>query len=430
MAKLTVLVVGSGGREHALTWALARSPQVKQIFVAPGNAGTAELATNVPIGSSNINELVVFAAENEVALTIVGPEAPLAAGIVDVFQTEDLAVFGPSWEAARLESSKAFAKAFMRQHRIPTAAYETFTDYEAARQYLEQRWGQNETAGVVVKASGLAAGKGVIVCDSVDEAQTALQQIMVERAFGAAGDEVVIEERLRGEELSLLAFSDGRTVVPMLPARDHKPVYDNDEGPNTGGMGAYAPPPGLDQVLVDEVVDRVLQPAVAGMAQRQTPYVGVLYAGLMLTADGPRVLEFNCRFGDPETQVILPMLDADLAEIMLDCIDGRLDANVVRRRPGACAAVVMAAPGYPGQYRKGLPVAGVTEVAASDDVLVFQAGTKQNNGRLVTDGGRVLAVSALGEDLETAVQRAYEGVGQIHFEGAHYRTDIGREPKG
>lgn len=428
MAKLSVLVVGSGGREHALTWALARSPQVRQVFVAPGNAGTAELATNVPINSSHINELVVFAAENEVDLTVVGPEAPLAAGLVDVFQTEDLAVFGPSWEAARLESSKAFAKAFMRQHRIPTAAYEAFSDYEAARQYLEQ-WRQDKAAGVVVKASGLAAGKGVIVCDTVDEAQTALRRIMVERAFGAAGDEVVIEERLRGEELSLLAFTDGRAVVPMLPARDHKPVYDNDEGPNTGGMGAYAPPPSLDQTLVDAVMDKVLQPAVEGMAERKTPYVGVLYAGLMLTADGPKVLEFNCRFGDPEAQVILPLLDADLAEIMLDCIDGRLDASVVRRRLGACATVVMAAPGYPGQYPKGLPVTGVTEAAASDEVLVFQAGTKREDGRLVTNGGRVLAVSALGEDLETAVQRAYDGVGQIHFEGAHYRTDIGREPR-
>lgn len=416
---LTILVIGSGGREHALVWALSRSPQVGQIYAAPGNAGTAVSAHNIPIPSDDVAGLVEFASEKRVDLTVVGPEAPLAAGIVDHFQAAGLTVFGPTRAAAQLESSKAFAKTFMRDQGIPTADYAIFDDFAAARAYVEQQSGP-----IVVKASGLAAGKGVLMCADRAEALAALQLAMQERAFGDAGNSVVIEKWLEGPELSLLAFSDGRTVVPMLPARDHKRAYDNDEGPNTGGMGVYAPPPDVDEKVIAEIMRTVLEPAVQGMAKRGTPYVGVLYAGIMLTADGPQVLEFNCRFGDPETQVILPMLDSDLVEIMRACIAGRLSPEMVKVKPGACAAVVMAAPGYPGSYPKGLPISGLDEVP--DDVLVFHAGTAQREGQTVTSGGRVLAVSAVGVDLATAVASAYTGVSRIHFNGGHYRTDIGR----
>jgi phosphoribosylamine---glycine ligase len=422
MTQQSILVIGSGGREHALVWKIAQSPLVGKIYAAPGNGGTAELAQNIPIAATDIDQLLTFAAEKQIDLTVVGPEDPLAAGIVDRFQAAGLAVFGPTRAAAQLEASKAFAKQFMADVGIATAAYGTFIDYETAVSYVRQQSG-----GLVVKASGLAAGKGVIVCDDTAQAEAALAEIMLDQAFGAAGQEVVIEERLVGPELSLLAFSDGRTVLPMLPARDHKRAFDGDQGPNTGGMGAFAPPADVDEAQIETITRTVLETAVLGMAARGTPYVGVLYAGLMLTAAGPKVLEFNCRFGDPETQVILPMLASDLVEIMWACIDGRLYANLVQRRPGACATVVMTAPGYPGAYPKGVPISGLAAVEALDDVLVFQAGTAvTDEGQLVTAGGRVLAVSGLGDDVDTAVNRAYEGVTTIHFDNAHYRRDIGR----
>ncbi|MFO7541149.1 MAG: phosphoribosylamine--glycine ligase [Chloroflexota bacterium] len=423
MTKQSILVIGSGGREHALIWKIAQSPLVETIYAAPGNGGTAELATNLPIPAADIEGLLAFATAQQIALTVVGPEDPLAAGIVDRFRAVGLAAFGPSQAATRLEASKAFAKQFMTEVGMPTAAYGSFTDFKTAVAYVRRQSG-----GLVVKASGLAAGKGVIVCDNVDQAEAALSEIMLDQAFGAAGQEVVIEERLAGPELSLLAFSDGRTVVPMLPARDHKRAFDGDQGPNTGGMGAFAPPPDVDEALIEKMTHTVLETAVAGMAERGVPYVGVLYAGLMLTAAGPKVLEFNCRFGDPETQVILPLLESDLVEIMWACIEGRLQPNLIRRRPGACATVVMAAPGYPGRYPQGLPISGLDAAQALDDLLVFQAGTAVSaEGQLVSNGGRVLAVSGLGDDLETAVNRAYEGVAQIRFDQAHYRTDIGRD---
>jgi phosphoribosylamine---glycine ligase len=423
MTQQNILVIGSGGREHALVWKIAQSPLVKQIYAAPGNGGTAALATNVPIAADDIDGLLRFVAEKRIDLTVVGPEDPLAAGIVDRFQAAGRAVFGPTQAAAQLEASKAFAKQFMLETGIATAAYETFTDFATAVAYVRQQSGR-----LVVKASGLAAGKGVIVCDSPFQAEAALKEMMLDRSFGAAGQLAVVEERLVGPELSLLAFSDGRTVVPMLPARDHKRAFDGDQGPNTGGMGVYAPPPDVDEALVAAIARTVLEPAVLGMAERGTPYVGVIYAGLMLTAEGPKVLEFNCRFGDPETQVVLPMLAGDLVEIMWACIDGRLHPDLVQRRAGACATVVMAAPGYPGSYPKGLPISGVDRAEALDDVLVFQAGTAAGqDGQLVTSGGRVLAVSGMGDGLATAVDRAYEGVAHIQFEQAHYRTDIGRQ---
>ena len=420
MKAINVLIIGSGGREHALAWKIAQSPRVGKIYIAPGNGGTAEVGINVPLGIEAVDELVKFALDKNIGLVVVGPEAPLAAGVVDRCQEAGLVAFGPTQQAARLEYSKAFAKAFMADHHIPTAGSRTYWALEPALAHLAQNPGP-----VVIKASGLAAGKGVIVCDSLEEAQEALKQMFVERTFGTAADEVLIEERLRGSELSLLAFCDGKTAVPMPPARDHKRAYDGDQGPNTGGMGAYAPPADVDQALVDQIMTQVIYPAVEGMAAAGSPYQGVLYAGMMLTKDGPKVLEFNCRFGDPETEVILPLLDGDLLEIMLACTAGELQEQMVQKREGACATVVMAAPGYPGPYPKSLPISGLESIT-DPAILVFQAGTDEQDGRLVTSGGRVLAVSGLGEDLETAFERAYAGVEQIHFEGAHYRTDIGR----
>jgi phosphoribosylamine--glycine ligase len=417
---MDILIVGGGGREHALAWKIAQSPLAGKIYVAPGNGGTANSAKNVPIGSDDTAGLVRFAKERVVGLVVVGPEAPLAAGLADACRAAGLAVFGPSQQAARLESSKAFAKAFMAEQGVPAARSRSFRALDPALDYAAAHSGP-----LVVKASGLAAGKGVMMCANTDEVRGALHSMFVDRAFGAAANEVLLEERLMGPELSVLAFCDGRTAVPMLPARDHKRAFDDDQGPNTGGMGAYAPVPDVDQALVDEVMARVIMPTISGMAQAGTPYQGVLYAGLILTADGPKTLEFNCRFGDPETQVVLPLLEGDLLAIMLACADGQLEPQMIRRREGACATVVMAAPGYPASYPTGLPIHGLEAVNDSQRV-VFHAGTSFEDGRLVTSGGRVLAVSGLGPTLQAAVAQAYEGVALIEFEGAHYRHDIGR----
>lgn len=422
MTQFDILVVGGGGREHALAWALRKSPQTGVLYVAPGNAGTEAIAHNVDISAGDAAALVGFAIENHVDLVVVGPEVPLAMGLVDQMQEANIRAFGPTQSAALIEASKVFSKAFMQEHNIPTATYAEFNSYDAAIRYLDEF-----NRPVVVKADGLAAGKGVMVCETVAEARAALKSIMLDEQFGAAGHKVIIEERLEGPEVSILAFTDGKTVVTMPPARDHKRAYDNDEGPNTGGMGAFAPPADVFPELVEQIKQDVLQRAVDGMAKRGTPYTGVLYAGLMLTPDGPRTLEFNCRFGDPETQVILPMLETDLVEIMLACVEGRLADIDVHWRDGACATVVMAAPGYPASYPKGLPIQGIDEAEALQDVMVFHAGTDHDYQRaVVTAGGRVLAVSALGDDLSAALNKSYAGVAQIHFEGAHYRKDIGR----
>ena len=433
MTKHHVLVVGSGGREHALAWALSRSPQVKKVFVAPGNAGTdwaagnnivglqpgAE-ACNVDLGVDNFPALIAFAQENAVSLTVVGPEVPLAAGIVDAFQAAGLAIFGPSKAAAQLEASKAYAKEFMCANDIPTGEYGAFSDYYDALTYLSRFVGP-----VVVKADGLAAGKGVLICENTSEAEVALQQIMQQRAFGTAGDTVVIEECLSGPEISVLAFADGKTATPMLVARDHKRALDGDLGLNTGGMGAFAPTVDVPQTLVNDIVRTVIQPAIDGMTARGTPYIGILYAGLMLTGNGPKVLEFNCRFGDPETQVILPLLETDLYDIFMACIDGRLADVDIRWRDESCATVVLASPGYPESYPKGLPISGLESLANHDDVIAFHAGTARQHDQIVTSGGRVMAITALGAELPQALQRAYHGVQQVHFNGMHYRRDIG-----
>jgi phosphoribosylamine--glycine ligase/phosphoribosylaminoimidazole synthetase len=416
---MRVLIIGSGGREHALAWKIAQSPRLTRLFVAPGNGGTGE---NVPIAAEDIDRLVAFAREAEVDLTVVGPEGPLAAGIVDAFQTAGLRIFGPVRAAARLEWSKAFAKAFMARHGIPTARYAAFDDYQAALRHLF-----SVDYPIVIKASGLAAGKGVIVPDCADDAEAALRQIMVEQSFGAAGNEVVIEERLSGVEASLLAFCDGTTAAPMPPAQDHKRLLDGDEGLNTGGMGAFAPTPACPPALVEQVVATVLQPTIDGLCTEGTPYQGVLYAGLMLTAEGPKVLEFNCRFGDPETQAILPLLEGDLLDIFDACVDGRLADMEVRWQSGASACIVLASGGYPGRYEKGHPIAGLDAAAQIPGAVVFHAGTRRDpSGQVVTDGGRVLGVTAVGDVLAQAVERAYTAAGQIRFEGMHYRRDIGR----
>ncbi len=417
---MRILVIGSGGREHALAWKLAQSSRVTDVFVAPGNGGTVGgKLTPVAIAAEDVFALVAFAQKHAIDLAVVGPEVPLAAGIVDAFQVAGVRAFGPVQAAARLESSKAFAKQFMIEEGIPTAPAAIFADYDAALAYLRQL-----DEPVVVKADGLAAGKGVLVCDTRAEAEAALKQIMVERAFGAAGDKVLIETRLDGEETSLLAFCDGTTVVPMLPARDYKRALDSDGGLNTGGMGGYCPSPHLPPELVEEVTRRVLQPAVDGMRRRGTPYVGVLYAGLMLTDAGPRVLEFNCRFGDPETQLLMPLLDTDLVDIMLACIEGRLTSVPIAWKPLTSVGVVLASGGYPGDYEKGKPLTPGPSPTGRGETHIFHAGTKLQDGQLVTSGGRVLAVVATAPTLPEARERAYEAVRGIHFEGMHYRTDI------
>ena len=427
---MRLMVVGSGGREHALAWRILQSARqgalaapVERLYVAPGNGGTARIAENVPIEVDDIPGLVAFAREKEVDLTIVGPEAPLVGGLVDALTDAGLRAFGPRAAAARLEGSKAFAKRFMIEEGIPTAVGALFRDYETALAYLRR-----QEAPIVVKASGLAAGKGVAVCPTIKDAEAALHRTMVERHFGSAGDEVLIEECLTGEEASLLAFSDGEYVVPMVPARDYKRAREGDQGPNTGGMGCYAPSPYLPPARVAEVVERVLQPAVDGMRRRGTPYVGVLYAGLMLTQGGPRVLEFNCRFGDPEAQVILPLLENDLVEVLLACLDGRLDEVDVAWRSEHTVCVVKASGGYPLDYDVGKPITGVADADAADDTIVFQAGTELQDGRLVTAGGRVLSVTTMAPSLTEARRRAYEGLEHIHFEGAQHRRDIAAGP--
>jgi phosphoribosylamine--glycine ligase/phosphoribosylaminoimidazole synthetase len=420
-AGLNVLVIGSGGREHALAWKLSQSARVKRVLVAPGNAGTAAL--NVPIASDDIAALLQLAQREAIDLTVVGPEAPLAGGIVDVFQAAGMRIFGPNRAAAQLEGSKAFAKEVMRAAGVATAAFAVFDDLESALAFVRELPFAG-APGCVIKADGLAAGKGVFVCDDLAEAEAALTRILAAREFGAAGARVVIEARMCGPEISVLAFCDGQRVVTMPPARDHKRIGDGDTGPNTGGMGAFAPAPDVSEALIEQVKLTVLQPVVDLMRARGTPYHGVLYAGLMLTSEGPRVLEFNCRFGDPETQVLLPLLESDLAGILEACIDGALPLADIRWSAGSAATVVLAAPGYPGDYPKGLPILGLDALPA--DVVVFHAGTALREGATVSAGGRVLNVTARGTDLPAALRAAYRGVQSVRFDGMQFRRDIGR----
>jgi len=420
VAIVRVLVVGSGGREHALLRALSKSPLVDSLLVAPGNAGTDALARSLPLRVDDVDGLTTVARQEGADLVVVGPEVPLALGLADALSAAGVRVFGPKRAAARLESSKAFSKDLMRARGIPTADYATFREESAALDYL-----RSHPAPVVVKADGLAAGKGVYVCATEEEARQAIHTIMHERVFGAAGDCVIIEERLTGQEVSVLAFSDGRTVRPMISAQDHKAAWDGDRGPNTGGMGAYAPAPLLNEEALSRVVGTALQPAIDGLAEAGTPYVGVLYAGLMASGNDFRVLEFNCRFGDPEAQAILPLMASDLAEVILACVEGRLDQVRLSWRGGSCVSVVLASDGYPGAYRTGAEIHGLAEAEQVPQCVIFHAGTRREGNRLLTAGGRVLDVTAWDTDLPSAVARAYRAAALIHWDGMYYRRDIG-----
>lgn len=417
-----VLVVGKGGREHALVWKLARSPRAGRVFCAPGNAGTARDGTNVPIDHTEADKLQRFCAKEHVGLVVIGPEDPLAAGLADYLRGKGLKVFGPSREAARVESSKVFAKELMRHADVPTAEFRVFDHPEPARTYVETR-----DYPVVVKADGLAAGKGVIVCKDTTEAMRAIERVMVHDEFGrTAGRRIVVEKKLDGEELSVLALVSGRTFLPLPPCQDHKAVNDGDKGPNTGGMGAYCPAPIGTTALLTQVEREVFFPVIHAMKRGRFPFQGVLYAGLMLTNQGPRVLEFNCRFGDPETQPLLMRLKTDLLDLLEAVAYERLgEFGAVEWDPRPAVSVVLCSAGYPGKYETGKPITGISEADALPDVKVFHAGTKvDDQGRTVTDGGRVLTVTALGDDLAAAKSRVYEAVKKITFAGMHYRTDI------
>lgn len=416
---MRILVIGGGGREHTMAWKLAQSKNVEKMYAIPGNPGMASVAECIDnISITDNDALVAFAKEHKIDLTAVGPEVPLANGIVDAFSAAGLKAFGPSKVAAEIEGSKAFSKDLMKKYHIPTAKYEVFTDAKAARTYVEA-----EGAPIVIKADGLAAGKGVIVAMTLDEALNAVDSIMCDHTFGNAGSRVVIEECLIGEEASLLAFTDGETIVPMISSQDHKRAFDGDRGPNTGGMGTYAPAPVITPEVLAIVQRDILEPTIKAMAQEGRKYIGCLYAGLMITADGPKVIEFNARFGDPETQVVLPLLDGDLAEIMLACIDGKLSSAKVNWKKEAAVCVVMAAGGYPASYKKGDEITGIADAEAGGSI-VFHAGTAMSDDKIVTNGGRVLGVVATASDIKEAVAKAYVATKKIKFDNCQYRNDI------
>ncbi|HLX12233.1 MAG TPA: phosphoribosylamine--glycine ligase [Bacteroidota bacterium] len=424
---MNILVIGSGAREHAILWKLAQSVKKPKLYCAPGNAGTSQVATNVSIKANDLNGLLKFAKEKEVALTIAGPEQPLVDGIADLFRTNGLAFFGPSQEAAALEGSKIFAKEFMERNDIPTAPFRSFdaTQFKQAKEHLLAQ----PDAPIVLKADGLAAGKGVVVASGRDEAVAALEDMMQKKIHGRAGERIVIEECLAGEEVSILALTDGRDFVTLVPSQDHKRIFDGDKGKNTGGMGAYAPMPRISEDMLEEIETKIIAPVIEGMSQEGRTYTGCLYAGLMLTGYGPKVIEFNCRFGDPETEVVLPLLDDDLLEIMLETSHGTLSHANAKMKEATAACVVLASGGYPDAYETGKKISGLEEVRADSDTIVFHAGTKTENGSVVTAGGRVLAVTstAPGNNLEAAIAAAYRSVDKISFQGMQYRKDIGKK---
>jgi phosphoribosylamine--glycine ligase len=415
---LKILVIGGGGREHAICVALAGSPRVTRLYCAPGNGGIAAVAECVPIAATDIDGVTRFARDNALDLVMVAPDDPLALGMVDALESAGIRAFGPRKNAAILESSKVFSKALMKKHGIPTARYEVFTDADAAVAHIRERG-----APIVVKADGLALGKGVIVAASVSEAVDAVKSMMEDKRFGESGSRVVIEEFLTGPEVTVLAFTDGVTISPMLSSQDHKRAYDGDKGPNTGGMGAICPSPNYTPALASLCMDTIFRPTVDAMRAEGRPFKGVLYFGLMLTPDGPRVIEYNARFGDPEAQAVLPLLKTDLLDVFEAVVDERLGELDIEWSTGASCCVVMASGGYPGDYKKGVAISGLSDVPR--DITVYHAGTALRDGAYVTNGGRVLGVTATGDDLKSARARAYEGVSHISFENAHYRKDIG-----
>ncbi|MGH2653691.1 MAG: phosphoribosylamine--glycine ligase [Actinomycetota bacterium] len=422
---MRVLVVGGGGREHALAWALARDPAVDALVAAPGNAGIEEVAQCVPVEATDVDGIVSLVEAESIDLTVVGPEAPLVAGLVDLLEARGRRAFGPTAAGARIEGSKVWAKELLLRHGVPTGRAEITDDVTRAVMLLDAF-----EPPYVIKADGLAAGKGVVVTADRQEAIEAVESMLVDRAFGSAGDRVLIEEHLEGREVSVLALTDGEAVLPLEPAQDFKRALDGDRGPNTGGMGAFSPVPAVDDATGRQITAEILEPTIAALAAEGVRYRGVLYAGLMLTSDGPKVLEFNARFGDPEAQAVLPRLDSDLAEALLACVEGRLGEVKVAWSPESCVTVVLASGGYPGPYGTGFPIEGLDAAGKSDRVAVFHAGTARRDGRVVTAGGRVLAVSALGTDLADARTRAYRAASQVSFEGAHRRNDIAMEAAG
>jgi phosphoribosylamine---glycine ligase len=419
---MKILVVGSGGREHALVWKIAQSPLVKKVYCAPGNPGIGQLAENVALAVDDLPGLLAFAQREEIALTVVGPELPLSLGLVDLFEEHGMKVFGARRNAALIEASKAFSKELMKKYHVPTAAYEVFTEVDPAIAFIE-RLG----APIVVKADGLAAGKGVVVAQTRDEAVAAVEEMLSGNAFGDAGSRVVIEEFLRGEEASFLAFTDGRNIIPLASAQDHKAVYDGDQGPNTGGMGAYSPAPVVTPAIHDKAMTEVMRRTIDGMAAEGRPYRGVLYAGLMIDGDSVKTLEFNARFGDPECQPLLMRMKSDIVPVLLAVANGDISSVQIEWHDRAAVCVVMAAAGYPGDYRKGDEISGLAEAAAIPDLVVFHAGTTARDGAFCTNGGRVLGVTALGDTVQQAITRAYAGVEAISWPGVHYRRDIGKK---
>ncbi len=419
---MKILVVGGGGREHAIIWKLKQSPLISKIYCAPGNAGIAELAECIPIGAMEFDKLIAFAKENMIDYTVIGMDDPLAEGIVDVFEKEDLKVFGPKQNAAILESSKAFSKNLMKKYGIPTASYEIFDDYQKAKAYLEK-----QTMPIVLKADGLALGKGVLICNTLEEAQKGLKEMMQEHRFGSAGNTVVIEEFLEGPEVSVLSFCDGKHIVPMVSAQDHKRALDNDKGLNTGGMGTFSPSKFYTKEMAENCMKTIFQPTVDAMAKEGRPFVGIIYFGLMYTKNGIKVIEYNARFGDPEAQVILPRLKTDLLEIMLACTNGTLDKINIQWYDNAAVCVVLASGGYPVAYDKGYEITGLDKISQKENIVVFHAGTDKKDGKFVTSGGRVLGITGIGQNIEEAIQTAYEGVEIVNFEKKHFRTDIAKK---
>ncbi|BCR03926.1 phosphoribosylamine--glycine ligase [Desulfuromonas versatilis] len=418
---MKILVVGGGGREHALVWKIAQSPLVDKVYCAPGNPGIAGLAECVAIAADDIDGLLAFAREMAIELTVVGPEVPLTLGIVDRFQAAGLEIFGPSQAAARIEGSKGFSKDLMAKYGIPTAAYRSFTDRDAAVAYIRE-----QGAPIVVKADGLAAGKGVIVAMTEEQAVAAVNEIMVDAVFGSAGASVVIEEFMEGEEASFFAFTDGKNILPLASSQDHKRVFDNDEGPNTGGMGAYSPAPVVTEALTAEVLDTIVRPTIEGMAAEGCPYSGILYVGLMIAGGKARVVEFNARFGDPEAQPLLMRMKSDIVPVLQSIARGKLTQGSLEWHDKAAVCVVMASGGYPGSFEKGYEIKGLEDAAKIDDLMVFHAGTTLKDARIVNHGGRVLGVTGLGASVAEAIEKAYLGVQAIGWEKVHFRKDIGR----
>jgi len=419
---MKVLVVGGGGREHTLVWKIAQSPKVSKIYCAPGNAGISEQATIVPIKANDLNGLLGFALKEEIDLTVIGPEDPLTQGIVDLFESKGLFIFGANRKAAEIEGSKAFAKEMMKKYHIPTAFYEIFDNPKEAVKYIRK-----QGAPIVVKADGLAAGKGVIICKTVEEAIQSVERIMVEKIFGEAGHRLVIEEYLVGEEASYIAFTDGKAILSMASSQDHKPIFDGDQGPNTGGMGAYSPAPVVTEEVHERIVEKILRPIIYGMGEEGRPYKGILYAGLMIHEGHPRVLEFNARFGDPETQPVLMRMKGDIVPILEACMKGTLSQHRIEWDNCPSVCVVMASKGYPGDYERGKVIGGLKEASRIEGVFVFHAGTALKDGQIITNGGRVLGVTGLGEDIPRAIERTYQAVKRISWEGVQYRTDIGQK---